>query len=241
MEVAVVGDIKLEDVMPLIQRYLGSLPVRERSAAKLDSLRVSPRQPGPWEREVKVDTVTPKAVAYAGFAAADGKNTKDSRALELASLILSSRLVKEVREELAIVYSISAQNVPAWIYRDGGRFLSGAPCDPTNAVRVVKEVHKIFKDFAESGPTAEELANSKKQIANSLDTGMREPTYWWGILRNMDLRHRDLAVEKTIKEDYQAYTAEQVQSAFKKYYKPDRLFQVTALPVGSKPEEKLLR
>jgi zinc protease len=241
IEVAVVGDIKLEDAMPLVQRYIGSLGVRERSAARLDPLRVSPRPPGPWEREVKVETVTPKAVAYAGFAAADGKNTADSRALELASLILSSRLVKEIREEESIVYSISAQNTPAWIYRDGGRFMSGAPCDPTNAVRVVKEVHKIFKDFADKGPTEEELANSKKQIANSLDTGMREPTYWWSILRNMDLRHRDLGVEKTVKEDYQAFSAEQVQKAFQKYYKPDRLFQVTAIPAVTKADEKLLQ
>jgi zinc protease len=241
IEIAVVGDIKLEDAMPLIQRYIGSLSKRERSADKLNALRKSPRQPGPWDANVKVDTFTPKAVAYAGFAAAEGKNTKDSRALELASLIVSSRLVKQIREELSIVYSISAQNTPSWIYEDGGRFTSGAPCDPTNAVRVVGEVHKILKDFADKGPTAEELANSKKQIANSLDTNMREPTYWWSILRNMDLRHRDLAVEKTVKEDYQAYTAEQVQNSFKKYYKPERLFEVTAIPTGAKPEEKQLQ
>jgi zinc protease len=190
---------------------------------------------------VKVDTVTPKGVAFAGFAAAEGKNTADSRALDLASLILSSRLVKQVREELAIVYSINAGNTPSWIYEDGGRFTSGAPCDPTNAVRVATEVHKIFKEFAEKGPTADELANSKKQIANNLDTSMREPTYWWGILRNMDLRHRNLAVEKTAKEDFQAFTADQVQSAFKKYYKPERSFQVTAVPSGQKPEEKPLQ
>ena len=108
-------------------------------------------------------------------------------------------------------------------------------------MRVVKEVHKILKDFADKGPTAEELANSKKQMANNLDQGMREPTYWWSILRNMDLRHRDLAVEKTVKEDYQAFTAEQVQGSFKKYYKPERLFEVTALPTGAIPGEKLLQ
>src|SRR6185503_13283892 len=141
------------DAMPLVQRYIGSLGKRERSAAFLDPKRKSPRPSGPWERQVKVETVTPKAVAYAGFAAAEGKNTSDSRALELASLVVSSRLVKQVREELSIVYSISANNTSSWIYEDGGRFTSGAPCDPTNAVRVVKEVHKILKDFADKGPT----------------------------------------------------------------------------------------
>jgi zinc protease len=242
IEVAVVGDMKLEDVMPLIQRYIGSLPKRERSTARIDALRKSPRPPGPLERRLNVETVTPQAVAYAGFAGAEGKNTSDARALELAELILSSRLVKQVREELAIVYSINAQNVPSWIYQDAGRFLSGAPCDPTNAVRVVKEVHKIFKEFADKGPTAEEMANSKKQIANTLDTGLREPSYWWSVLRDLDLQHRDLNVEKTIKEDYQAYTAEQVQNVFKKYYTPERQFQVMAFPTGGgKPEEKLLQ
>jgi zinc protease len=241
IEVAVVGDIKLEDAMPLVQRYIGSLGKRERSASYLEPLRKSPRPPGPLEKNVKVDTVTPKAVAYAGFAGAEGKNTVDSRALDLASLVISSRLVKQIREELSIVYSISGHNTASWIYEDGGRFMSGAPCDPTNAVRVVKEVHKILKDFAEKGPTAEELTNAKKQMANNLDTGMREPTYWWSILRNMDLRQRDLAVEKTVKEDFQAFTAEQLQNTFKKYYKPERQFQVTAVPTGSTPEEKLLQ
>lgn len=241
IEVAVVGDIKLEDVMPLLQRYLGSLPKRERVDSQLDPLRKSPRPKGPLERNVVVDTVTPQGFAIAGFAGSEGRNVSDSRALELASLILSSRLIKDIREDLAIVYSIGAANVPSWIYNDAGRFYSRAPSDPTNAVRVVREVHKVFKEFADKGPTAEELANSKKQMANTLDMNMREPSYWWEILRNMDLRKRDLDSEKRVKEDYEAFTADQVQKAFKKYYVPERLFQVTAIPSGAKPEEKPLQ
>jgi hypothetical protein len=78
-------------------------------------------------------------------------------------------------------------------------------------------------------------------MANNLDTGMREPTYWWSILRNYDLRKRDLAVEKTVKEDYQAYTADQLQASFKKYYTPERVFKVTAAPAHPAPETKPLQ
>ncbi len=236
MEVAIVGDIKLEDALLLAQRYIGTLPARERNANKLDALRNSPRPKGPLEREVRVATVTPKAVAIAGFAGAEGKNTADSRALELAQLILTSKLTKQVREEMAIVYSINANNVPSWIYNDAGQFLSGAPCDPANAAKVVDEIQKIFRDFVEKGPTPEEMTNAKKQMANALDSGLREPTYWWGILRNMDLRHRDLSIEKTIAEDFQKFTPDQVKTAFAKYYKPERIFKVTAVPTGK--EEK---
>lgn len=232
LEIAVVGDMKWEDVLPLIQRYLGSLPKREWNLAKVNSLRASPRKDGPLERSVKVETVTPQAVALAGFAASEGKNTADTRALELISNMLSSRLIKKIREEMAIVYSIHASSVPSWIYEDAGRFYSGAPCDPANAARVAEEIHKVFAEFGEKGPTAEELANAKKQIANTLDVSMREPSYWWSILRTLDLRGRNLDAEKTILRDYAAFTTEQILATFNKYYTPKRKFQVTAIPTG---------
>ncbi len=107
---------------------------------------------------------------------------------------------------------------------------AGAPCSPANALRVNAEVHKIFQVFAESGPTEEELSNAKKQMANNLDTSTREPFYWWVILRNHDLRHRDLKSEKNVKEDFQTFSAAEVRSIFKKYYTPERRFDITAIP-----------
>ncbi|MBI2927638.1 MAG: insulinase family protein [Verrucomicrobia bacterium] len=236
IEVAVVGDLKLETATPLIERYLGSLAKRPRSAEHLKPLRRSPRPPGPLAKHVKVDTVSPQAVVVTGFAAAEGRNWQDARALDLARLILTSRLVKKVREELSLVYSIAAQNVPAWIYEDAGRFGTSAPCDPGNTGKVFEEVHKLFRDFADQGPTDEELANAKKQINHSLDTEMREPGYWFGILRTHDLHGRDLGVEKRIRDIYGGYAAAQVQEAFTKYYTPARTYRVTAVPTGSKPD-----
>ena len=67
MEVAIVGDIKLSEVMPLIEKYVGSLPKRSRTAPQLASLRHLHRQPGPLARTVEVETQTPQAVARAGF------------------------------------------------------------------------------------------------------------------------------------------------------------------------------
>lgn len=235
IEVAVVGDIQLETVMPLIEKYVGSLSKRPRNADHLNKLRRLNRSTGPLVREVKVPTVTPQAMAMAGFVAAEGKNASDTRAMELASEILSSRLVKKIREELSIVYSIRGTNLPAWIYEDSGRFGAGATCDPANAARVVDEVHKIYQDFAENGPSAEELENAKKQIYNNLDTDMREPRYWWHILRQHDLHHRDLNEEKIHQEAYPRFTVEQVHKVFKKYYTPERQFRVTALPAPPEP------
>jgi zinc protease len=183
---------------------------------------------------VEVSTVTPQAVAIAGFAGVEGRNTREARALQLAEQILSSRLVKRVREDLSIVYSIFARNDPSWIYEDAGRFQAGAPCDPGNARKVIDEVHKLYTEFAENGPSDEELTNAKKQVANLLDTSMREPTYWWSILRHHDLHDRDLDAEKSILKDYEELTAEAVRETFGKYYTAARKYSVIAAPAEPK-------
>ena len=238
IEVAVVGDMPLAKAMPLIEKYVGSLSKRPRSAEHLNKLRRLARPTGPLSRHVEVETITPQAMAIAGFVGCDGKNTFDRRAMQIASQILNSRLVKQIREDMSLVYSIHVMYRPAWIYEDAGMFGTGAPCDPENVNRLVDETYRIFTDFADKGPTEEELANAKKQIFNNLDTKMKEPRYWWDILRHHDLHGRDLNDEKVEKGAYEPYTSEQVRTVFKKYYKPTRRFRVTAVPVKVEPIEE---
>jgi len=233
IEVAVVGDIKLDQAMPLLGRYIGSLPKRSRSAGHLDELRQLPRPTGPLTRHVDVDTVTPQGMAMGGFIAAEGRNARDRRALALASQIMSTRLIRHIREDQGLVYSIRARYQPSWIYADSAQFSAGAPCDPAKVKMVTEEIHKLFEEFAKNGPTEEELANAKKQLANNLDTDMKEPSYWWGILRHHDLHGRDLDEERIERQAYEGYTTAQVQGVFQKYYTPQRQFQVTVVPTGA--------
>ncbi|MFQ5591742.1 MAG: M16 family metallopeptidase [Phycisphaerae bacterium] len=230
VEVAVVGDITLEQVMPMIARYVGSLPQRRRAADHLDELRRVARPAGPLSRVVKVDTVTPQALTVAGFMACDGKNADETRALQIASKIVSSRIIKRIREELSLVYSVRLTSEPSWVYRDMGWFGGGAPCDPANARRVADEMHHIYQEFADTGPTAEELENAKKQIANDLDEEMREPKYWLKILKHHDLHRRSLEEQKRMKSAYRQLTREHARTVFQKYYTPKRRVTVIATP-----------
>ena len=54
-------------------------------------------------------------------------------------------------------------------------------------------------------------------------------------LMHGDLHARDLNDQKTEKEAFPRFSEKQVQSVFAKYYKPERIFNVTAVP--AKPTE----
>ncbi|NOX57933.1 MAG: insulinase family protein [Planctomycetes bacterium] len=238
IEVAIVGEISLDDAMALANKYIGSLPKRPRKSDRLDSLRTLARAKGPLTRHVEVDTMTDKGAAIAGFVSCEAHNIHDSRAMELSSEIMTSRLIERVREELAIVYSLSAASHPSSAYRDSGMFMSMAPCEPTKANQVVEEVHKLFAAYAKSGPTAEELANAKKQVKNNLDEGMKEPGYWFGVLQKLDYHHGNLDDEKALPDAYDKFTAAQLTEVFSKYYKPERTFRITAVPSGTDEKAK---
>ena len=236
IEVAIVGEIDKDRAMGLVAKYIGSLPKRDRSAARLDALRSLPRETGPYERRVDVDTITDKAMAIAGFISNEARNVYDTRAMELASKILTSRVIKEIRENRSLVYSIRARNAPSQAYRDAGRFMAQAPCNPVNADKVVEAAHDIFTGFAKSGPTDEELENAKKQIENNLDESMKEPRYWLSVLDDLTYRGKSLEDEKEERTAYRKYTTEDVTKVFRKYYTPQRVFRAVALPVKAKTD-----
>jgi zinc protease len=230
IEVAVVGEIDRDKAMELVAKYVGSLNKRERKASRLDSLRTLEHGKGPWSRSVEVETQTPRAMAIVGFLGCDESDVHDTRALELASHILSSQLVEEIREKQGLVYSLQARNSPATAYRDAGIFFTQAPCEVGKASKVVDEVHKVFSAFRDSGPTDDELSNAVKQIENNLDEDMREPSYWLSVLSDLTYHGRNLQDEKEEASAYRKISTDEVKKVFGKYYTAERKFDVAASP-----------
>ncbi len=239
LEIAVAGEIDIPETIRLVEKYFGSLPKRPRSAGeKLNSLRKLKLSPGPWNKHVVVETVTPKAMAIAGFIGCDLNDIHDRRGLELASTILNSRMIRRVREELALAYSLEAASNPGVGYEGGGLFLVAVPCEPEAAKAVVREIHLLFEDFAAKGPTETELANARKQIANNLDESMRGLKYWIGVLGDLDYHHKSLKVVKQEQEAYSKYTREDVVRVFRKYYNSERRYTFIATPAAESGKEK---
>jgi len=238
IEVAVVGEMTLEEVLPLVERYIGSLPDRARNLKNADELRRIGGEKGPWSRRVAVETITPKGMVLFGFLGCDGRNVRHRRGLSIVQQTLSSRLNKRIREEAQLVYSIDAQFQPIYAFDDFSLFLTGAPCDPEKVDQVVDEAKIIFEAFAKSGPTEEELANALKQTLNNLDVQMKEPSYWWSVLQQLDQHGTSLDSQKNVEKYYESFGIEELTGIFRKYFEPERLFSVIAEPATAEVEKK---
>jgi zinc protease len=231
LEVAVVGDVDRAEATRLVARYLGALPARPRIDDRtLADLRTIARASGPIRVEEAITARTPQAAVFAGFFGADLRETRDSRLLNVAARILSSRMTKTIREERQLVYSIGASSEPAIVYPGFGLFAAVAPTDPGKAPTLALAVEDMFAAFAKDGPTPDEMAVARKQMANLLDEVLKTPDFWLTRLGTMDYRALQLDDLLDAPMQYARFTAGEVREAFARYDRPEARLRFVVTP-----------
>lgn len=238
IEVAVVGDVAEARAADLVRTYIGSLSARKRiSPTTFADRRALVRPAGPRRIDRTIATATPQARVMVGFYGPDRKNLADVRAMNIAARILSSRMIDEVREESQLAYSIGASLVPGGVFPGFGILRASSPTQPENAEALAKKLTSMFANFAERGPTEQELVTAKKQLANTQDESMKEPFYWLGVLELKTQAGTNLDDVLAMPAAYQAVTAEEVLAAFRRYHTPGNMLSVVLRPVplGEKP------
>lgn len=231
IEVAVVGDVDRDTATRLVAKYLGALPARPRISDKtLADLRAIPRPQGPISAAESIEVLTPQAAVLAGFFGADLRDVRDTRLLNVASRVLTTRMTKTIREEKQLVYSIGASSEPAVVYPGFGFFAAIAPTDPGKAPALATAVEEMYAHFAKDGPTPDEVAVAKKQMANLLDETLKTPNFWLNRLSTLDYRALGLDDLLDAPAQYQRFTAREIQDAFVRYDRPDARLRFIITP-----------
>jgi zinc protease len=231
IEVAVVGDVDRDAATRLVARYLGALAPRPRIGDKtLADLRTMARPQGPISVGESIDVLTPQGAVLAGFFGADLRDVRDTRLLNLAARVLTTRMTKTLREDRQLVYSIGASSEPAVIYPGFGFFAAIAPTEPGKAPALATAVEDMYTEFAKTGATAEELDVAKKQTANVLDEALKTPSFWLTRLSTLD--YRGVGIDDLINApaQYERFTGQEVLEAFARYDRPEARFRFVVTP-----------
>jgi zinc protease len=165
-----------------------------------------------------------------GFYGPDQKNLREAYAMSIAARVLSTRMVKEVREEAQLVYSIGASSRSGTTYPGFGVFSAGAPTEPAKVKPLVDKLASMYAAFAKDGPTEGELEVARKQFAKNFEEQLIEPAFWQTRLES--LAFRGVSLDDMLKqpEVYAAMSAEEIKATFAKYATPENAIVVTVAP-----------
>jgi zinc protease len=222
-----VGNFKVSEVIPLLEKYIGGLPSTRRKETWKD---VTPDFP---KGLVKVDV--PKNSEPQSMVAMVWKGDfkwKEKYRQEFTMLmnILSIKCRESMREDKGGVYGVSINGNAARFPRPKYTITSSWGCNPDSinmlSRTLLDEMGKIKRD----GPSEVDLNKVKETLIRERETRIKENSFWISALQNSYLNGDRLLALDEYKNFVNSFTASDIKAIAKKYLDTTSYVEVTLTP-----------
>lgn len=215
--VTIVGDVKFDDVVQMMEKYFGSIPPSKTPPPPVST--VEPKQTG--ERRISVEYDAEPEMAIAWHEPAGGG--VDKEVFDIAASLLSrgrtSRLYKSLVDEKQLVTSV-------WANSDFSRYpdifaISATPKAPHTYDEVEKAIYDEIDKLKRDGPTDWELQRTRNQIEADFVRGMQSNLGMAFRLSNMQALIGDWSYIQKQKGLLEKVTAADVKRILTNYFMKD--------------------
>lgn len=231
LEVGVVGDFNEQEVIRVASKTIGALPTRSSQKNRLNNNRKIKFPSLGQEKEFDFQSEIPKAMVGVYWPTEDIWDISRTRRLSVLGTVFADRLRSKVREELGQAYSPYARHIPSDTYDGYGYLMSILTVDPTQTQKIAEVVRDIGVDLSTKGIEEDELERAIKPLLNSIDQQLRQNSYW---LRTVALSSQEfpqkLQWAKTMVDDYQNITIQEVNELAKKYLNAEKSVIIKVVP-----------
>jgi zinc protease len=223
----IVGNVDMETLKPMIEKYIGSLPKGKKAHEYIEE-NFTKMVKGNVEENVKVPMQTPKSTVLQVYSAYMPVDTKTEVALEIANYVLDMIYTKTIREQEGGTYGVgtrlSAEREPVSMVT----FLVQFDTNPEQAGRLADLTIKYLKEYAQNGPTPEEFAMAVENVKKNLPESRISNNYWLGALsKNI---HYGIDYDAEYEAALNSVTAEDVKALLQKVLAQENLIDIMLSP-----------
>lgn len=177
----IVGNIAQDSVIPLVEKYIGSLPVKGRTETWVD--RGIEMPDGKISREIGFPLTIPKSTVYIFFEKENFKYEPYTYlGLSVIKGILDLVYTEKVREEEGGTYSVNVTFSGQLRPRETGEGYISFDCDPARADELKKIIYNELNTLVKKGPDKEDLDKTIKNMLKTREESKLHNTYWLSTL-----------------------------------------------------------
>jgi zinc protease len=223
-----VGAFKVDEALPLVARYVGSLPSTGKAASNFKD--VGRKFPPATERARVAKGKEPKSATVLSFFADPPLEENEQGRVLAAAEVLEIALRDILREELGETYSVGVGLSQLLPQVGGGHIDVNFTGSPDNVDKMLERVLQEVKRLQQEGPSADLTTRAKESARQEHETSLKENGFWLGRLRSAKLLGRDPLLVLTRMQRIDAITPSILHEMFKKYFPLDRYTVVTLVP-----------
>ena len=229
----IVGDVDLETLKPLVEKYIGSLPKGKKAAKWVDTHEDIVK--GRVENIFAVDMQTPKSTVLQVWTADMPYTELDAAALDVVSYILDIRYTNSLREDEGGTYGASTAAQINRRPKEQALIQVTFDCRPSVCDKLRSLAIEGIRDLAENGPTDEEMDNAVKNLRKNIPENRVNNAYWRNSIEIHERygEDRDAAREAAIN----ALTKETVRQTLQRILAQDNLIELVMKPANTAETE----
>jgi len=222
-----VGNFEVEELRPLVEEYLGSLP----TVGRVENWRdVGIRPPlGVVERQVHRG-VEPRSQTYIVFTGSFDYTRKNRHVIRSLGELLQIRLRERLREDLSGTYGVSVSAVPERDPVPAFSLTLHFAADPERLEELTQVVFAEIESITANGPQPSEVEKVKEAQRRERETSLKQNQYWLYQLLYADRLGTDpndiLTYEALIDE----LDASTLRDAARKYLPQNNYVRVSLYP-----------
>jgi len=176
----IVGNISQDTVIPMVEKYIGSLPAAGRKETWVDRKVEQPK--GKITKEISLPLTIPKATVFLSFADKMKYSPNNYLGLEVIKGVLDLVYTEKVREDEGGTYgvsvSLSEQKRPIELAEGTINF----DCDPARANDMKAIIYRELDNLMKNGPSQQNLDKTVNNILKTREENKMHNAYWSGVL-----------------------------------------------------------
>ena len=223
-----VGNVALDSLKPLVERYLATLPTKGR---KETWKAVTPTMPkGVIQKTVRKGT-EPKATTVMAFTGPFVYTPENRFALRALTDVFQIKLTETLREQLGGTYSPSVGVSPTRVPHPEYMLRVDFESSPENVEKLTQSVLALVDTLKAHGPSVADVEKVREQLIRVRETDIKTNAYWAGNIAGRDQAREDIA---GLLEPYDRMirnlTPAQIQQAARLYFDTKNYARFVLLP-----------
>jgi len=222
-----VGSFNIEEVKPMLEAYLGSLPTTSREETWKD---LGIRPPSGVVEEVVNKGKDEKSRVTIVFTGETEYDKQSNYELKSLGELLTNKLIELLREEKGGVYGVGASGSLSRYPYEKYTFRVGFPCSPENAEDLVQATFDQIKAIKDEGVSEEDLNKVKETQKRERKDNLQKNDYWVGALYSYYYNDSELEDFYAYEEQIEDLSSEALQEVAKKYLDMNQYVKVVLMP-----------
>ncbi|MBQ0053642.1 MAG: insulinase family protein [Bacteroidales bacterium] len=196
----IVGNVELSEIQPMLEKYIGSLPMGKKAVKKTDNVAMPVK--GKVENVFKAQMTAPKTTVGLVYNGNIEWTLKNAVAISALKNILDLTYTKTIREEEGGTYGVGVGSQLSVYPESRAIVIMQFDTDPAKADKLCAKTIEGIEDIAANGVCQDYIDKTRETMLKSVPEQQITNGYWLGVIDSYVTEGHDVDTEKldTIKE-----------------------------------------